>query len=104
MGAASGTTGLARNLDFALGPTLATAIWASSGYTLVGMRLGVAIAAGAAALVLISLALAAKIAATPSSTLDDSEDEETPQNYRTRMGLHRLVVSRWGHHSGDGSD
>jgi hypothetical protein len=36
MGAASGTTGLARNLGFALGPALATAIWASSGYTLAG--------------------------------------------------------------------
>lgn len=73
MGAASGTTGLARNLGFALGPALATAIWASSGYTLAGMRLSVATAAGAAALALISLAMAAKIAATPSSTPDDSE-------------------------------
>jgi hypothetical protein len=29
-------------------------------------------------------------------------DEETRQNYRTRTRPNRLVVSLWGHHSGDG--
>ena len=29
-------------------------------------------------------------------------DEQTPQNHRTRTGSHRLMVSQWDHHSGDG--
>ena len=73
MGAASGTTGLARNLGFTLGPALATAVWASSDYTLTGMRMGVATAAGAAALAVVSLAVATRIAAPPSYRPDASE-------------------------------
>jgi hypothetical protein len=29
-------------------------------------------------------------------------DEEAPQDHRTRTRPNRLVVSLWGHHSGDG--
>jgi hypothetical protein len=29
-------------------------------------------------------------------------DEETPQNHRTRTRPNRLVVSLWGHDSGEG--
>lgn len=60
MGAASGTLGLARYLGFALGPALATAVWASYDYTLTGMRVSAAIGACKAALALINLALAAR--------------------------------------------
>jgi MFS family permease len=77
MGAASGTTGLARNLGFTLGPALTTAIWASSDYTLTGMRMGVATAAGAAALAVISLAVAARIATPPLYQPDSSETRTT---------------------------
>ena len=42
----SATTNLARQLGIALGPTLATALWASTGYTLSGMRVALGLAVG----------------------------------------------------------
>jgi len=44
------STSLARQLGFALGPALATTMWALSGYTLSGMRAGIALAAVLSAL------------------------------------------------------
>lgn len=38
LGTTSGTTGVARQLGFALGPAISTALWAAAGYTSAGMR------------------------------------------------------------------
>lgn len=49
------TVQLARTLGFALGPALAIAIWARSGYALVGMRAGLALAVITAFLAVVAL-------------------------------------------------
>lgn len=51
------TIQLARSIGFALGPALATTLWAASGYALAGMRLGLGLAVLAAAATLPALAL-----------------------------------------------
>jgi len=50
LGTTGASTGLARHLGFALGPALATAVWALSGYALTGMRAGIGLAAALSAL------------------------------------------------------
>ncbi|MFI6514245.1 hypothetical protein ACIBF1_01635 [Spirillospora sp. NPDC050679] len=52
--------GLARQSGFALGPALATAGWALSGYTLNGMRAGLALAVVATPLALLALRAATR--------------------------------------------
>ena len=59
-GLTAATTNLARMLGLSLGPAVATVAWAVSGYTLAGMRAGLAVAlsAGAATVALVALARA----------------------------------------------
>lgn len=42
----SATTNLARQIGIALGPALATVLWASSGYSIGGMRAALGLAVG----------------------------------------------------------
>jgi MFS family permease len=55
LGTTGASTNLARQLGFALGPALATTMWALSGYALGGMRAGLALAAGVSALGAVAL-------------------------------------------------
>lgn len=55
LGVACASTNLARQVGFAMGPALATAVWALSGYTLGGMRGAILLIAGMSALGLISI-------------------------------------------------
>jgi MFS family permease len=49
LGTIGASTSLARQLGFALGPALATTMWAVSGYALSGMRAGIGLAAAVSA-------------------------------------------------------
>jgi hypothetical protein len=49
------TTSMARQLGFSLGPGLATTVWALSGFTALGMRTAMVIAAALGALALLCL-------------------------------------------------
>lgn len=55
LGTTGASTSLARQLGIAFGPALATTIWATAGYTLVGMRAALAVAAGLALLSVVAL-------------------------------------------------
>jgi hypothetical protein len=55
LGTIGASTSLARQLGFALGPALATTVWALSGYALSGMRAGIGLAAAVSALGVIAL-------------------------------------------------
>ena len=55
LGVTAATTNLARQLGLALGPALATAVWAASGYALSGMRAALALAVTASAVALVAV-------------------------------------------------
>jgi EmrB/QacA subfamily drug resistance transporter len=55
LGTTGASTSLARQLGFALGPALATTIWALSGYAVNGMRAGIGLAAAVSALGAVAL-------------------------------------------------
>lgn len=57
MGTAGAMVGLARNLGFTLGPACASAVWASTSYTLSGMRWCLLLAVACASLAAVSLIL-----------------------------------------------
>lgn len=69
------TTSLARQLGFSLGPGLATAVWALSGYTALGMRTAMVAAAGLSVIALLPLcrgAIAPR-ALDPHRNIDEEE-------------------------------
>ena len=55
LGTTGASTSLARQLGFALGPALATTIWALSSYAVSGMRAGIGLAAAVSALGAVAL-------------------------------------------------
>ncbi|MCM0674517.1 MFS transporter [Micromonospora phytophila] len=61
------TTSLARQLGFSLGPGLATAVWALSGYTALGMRTALVAAAGLGVIALLPLCRGASTPQAPDS-------------------------------------
>lgn len=68
LGTAGASTSLARQLGMALGPAIATTLWALPGYTLTGMRAALAVAAALAVCSVIALLRTPRISAAVHAT------------------------------------
>jgi len=78
------TTSLARQLGIALGPALATTVWATAGYTLAGMQVAVGVATGLGALGVVALWASPPSATTPPATTRSGRQDRTEPSDPTR--------------------
>ena len=78
------TTSLARQLGIALGPALATTVWATAGYTLAGMQVAVGVATGLGALGVVALWASPPSATTPSATTRSGRQDRPEPSDPTR--------------------
>jgi MFS family permease len=85
LGTTGATTSLARQLGFSLGPGLATAVWAMSGYTAIGMRTAMAAAAGLGVLALLPLCRSAFTPQAPEFLQAPHGEKGTKQCTTTSM-------------------
>jgi hypothetical protein len=84
LGVTAATTNLARQLGLALGPALATAVWAASGYAIDGMRAALALAVAASAVALVGVRRA-----RVSMSINHQGDNHVPEDRSDLLLLDR---------------